>query len=522
MALKNYGKLNIPDWIWWVGVIENRIDLAKSGRYQVRIMGYHTADTEILPTKDLPYAAVINSVTNASTSGIMENSNLLPGSTVVGFFADGNDGQMPVIIGSIAGWPKEKNEDLTIEDGFNDPNKNYPRGGFGEPAEEGFAGAGEPDISRLARDEVAETHYSLMIKRAEREIDIRTAAAPDVTGQLPNKTDVDYEGQKWEEPYARAQGPYKTFEMEEFTPKYWDALADLKSGGTGAPKEPGTYTSMYPWNQVRETEAGFVTEIDNTAGNERSAWYHPNGNYEEVQADGTRVNRIQGSDYEIVAEDKNVFIRGSCNVTILGDAKMLVTGNKYEEVEGDYFISVLGDRVTAINGSDIRKVTTDVNDHIGGERTARVSLNDDLSVMGKQTQTIQLSKTETVKEDVTENFKAKHIQNVDGNKSTTVIGTNKIIVGTSMITGVEGNVIIGASEDMTINADNNMDIDALVGMTIDAPTMTIDSNNMSIDGVLGNITSNNVRLHTHTHGQTGGTNPDSDKDVDTKAPTSGT
>ena len=100
--LKNLGKLNIPDWIWWLGIVESRADITKTGRYRVRIMGYHTADTEILPTKDLPYATVINSPTNASTSGIMETPNLLPGSTVIGFFADGEESQMPVIIGSIA------------------------------------------------------------------------------------------------------------------------------------------------------------------------------------------------------------------------------------------------------------------------------------------------------------------------------------------------------------------------------------------------------------------------------------
>ena len=73
---KNYGKLNIPDWIWWVGVIESRADITKTGRYRVRIMGYHTGNKETLPTKHLPYASVINSPTNASTSGIMETPNL--------------------------------------------------------------------------------------------------------------------------------------------------------------------------------------------------------------------------------------------------------------------------------------------------------------------------------------------------------------------------------------------------------------------------------------------------------------
>ena len=58
--LKNYGKLNVPDFVWWVGIVESRADITKTGRYRVRIFGYHCSDTEELPVKDLPYAPVIN------------------------------------------------------------------------------------------------------------------------------------------------------------------------------------------------------------------------------------------------------------------------------------------------------------------------------------------------------------------------------------------------------------------------------------------------------------------------------
>tara|TARA_B100000073_G_C23737601_1_gene572736 strand:- start:433 stop:1989 length:1557 start_codon:yes stop_codon:yes gene_type:complete len=513
--LKNYGKLNVPDWVWWVGVIENRIDLAKAGRYQVRIFGYHTADTEVLPTKDLPYATVVNSPTNASTSGIMENPNLLPGSTVIGFFSDGEAGQMPVILGSIAGLPKEKNEDLTIEDGFNDPGKKYPRGGFDDPAPEGFGGVGEPDISRLARDKDAETHFSLIRKRGEREIDIRTAKAATVQddGILDNKEGKDYEGKKWEEPYARAQGPYDTFKLEAFEPKYWDALADLKAGGTGVPKEPGTYTSMYPWNQVKETEAGFIEEIDNTAGNERYAWFHPVGNFVEHQADGTKVEKIKGSDYEIVAKDKNVFIRGSCNVTILGDAKLLVQGDKYEEVEGDYFLTIYGDRVTKIMGNDMKSVQTDQNYSIAGNRSVRVALDDSSTVNGKQTQTVLKTKTETVNQQVTEIFNAGHNTNVTKNRKEEVGGT--------INQGAGAAYLMTSGSDMSLLTATNMKVEAQTNMDIDANNMTIDAPTMSIDGPAGNITSNDVTLHTHTHPTTSmdtGTGANSGAKNDSDAP----
>lgn len=512
-SLKNFGKLNIPDWIWWIGIIESRADVTQTGRYRVRIMGYHTADTEELPTKDLPFATVVNSVTNASTSGIMENPNLLPGSTVVGFFADGEEGQFPIILGSFAGLPQKKNEDLTVEDGFNDPNKKYPRGGFDEDAPEGFAGVGEPDISRLARGEKAEEHFSLVTKRAEREKDIRTASAPtlEADGVLDDIANKDYEGKMWEEPYARGQGPYDTFEISEFKPKYWDALKDLKEGGDGVPKEPGTYTSMYPFNLVRETEAGFTQEIDNTTGNERYAWYHPVGNFEEVQADGTRINKIKGSDYEIIAKDKNVLIRGSCNVTIAGDAKLLVHGDKYEEVEGNYFLKIHGDRVTKIQGNDAKVVNSDQNYSIGGNRSVRVALDDSATIVGKQTQTVAKTKTESVAGKVSEDFGDGQLTKVTGNIIQRTSNAFQQMAG--------GIMSILSGSDMTLKTATKMTVEAQTDMDIDANNMTIDAPTMSIDGPAGNITSNDVTLHTHTHAQGNDTRGDGQSETD--APTGG-
>ena len=182
MKAKNYGKLNIPDFIWWLGVVEDNNDIAMAGRVKVRITGYHTANRETLPVKHLPYAIPINSVTSAAMNGIMENHQLVQGSTVIGFFADGDEGQIPMILGTVAGNPMSHVEDGqptgttnpdNLRRGFTDPTGKFPRASDGkikgtvegEGHEEGFAGVGEPDTSRLARNEHAEavsyTHLTL-------------------------------------------------------------------------------------------------------------------------------------------------------------------------------------------------------------------------------------------------------------------------------------------------------------------------------------------------------------------------
>ena len=45
---------------YYIGVIEDRRDPEKLGRFRVRVLGLHPIETDILPTADLPWATVLN------------------------------------------------------------------------------------------------------------------------------------------------------------------------------------------------------------------------------------------------------------------------------------------------------------------------------------------------------------------------------------------------------------------------------------------------------------------------------
>ena len=111
-----------PVFRWWTGVVEDIVDPLETGRVKVRIYGYHSADLNELPVKDLPFATPIMPVSNAGVNGIMENHSLVCGSLVVGFFADGEEGQIPMIMGSIAGQTPENHQFDGV--GYEDPNGN--------------------------------------------------------------------------------------------------------------------------------------------------------------------------------------------------------------------------------------------------------------------------------------------------------------------------------------------------------------------------------------------------------------
>lgn len=104
---ENYGNA----FVWWFGIVEDVMDPLELGRVKVRCYGFHTLSDELLPTADLPWAHVIMPATSASFQGKGVSPTFLrEGSTVFGFFADGSDCQMPIVLGSYHGIPQENPE----------------------------------------------------------------------------------------------------------------------------------------------------------------------------------------------------------------------------------------------------------------------------------------------------------------------------------------------------------------------------------------------------------------------------
>lgn len=91
-------------FIWWIGVVENRMDPLGLGRCQVRIFGWHDDGSEEsklkIPVENLPWAMPLLP-TNAS------NNFSVPelGDWIVGFFMDGQAAQFPIMMGVLPGIP---------------------------------------------------------------------------------------------------------------------------------------------------------------------------------------------------------------------------------------------------------------------------------------------------------------------------------------------------------------------------------------------------------------------------------
>ena len=97
---------------WWIGQVApedaqgsqiQEIGEAWGTRVKVRIFGYHPPDETELANDDLPWAQVLLSPQCGSGKANRGKSlRVSPGDTVMGFFLDGDDAQLPVVMGLFA------------------------------------------------------------------------------------------------------------------------------------------------------------------------------------------------------------------------------------------------------------------------------------------------------------------------------------------------------------------------------------------------------------------------------------
>ena len=400
--MKNLGE----QFVWWYGVVEDRADPLELGRVRVRCYGWHTDNLDELPTKDLPWAQPIQDITSAAISGIGKSATgIVEGTWVVGFFADGNEAQRPVVMGTMAGIPTEMGTK-----GFNDPQGMYPT----------LDSLEQPDTPRLARNgAIAESDTSLIAKRKNRLTDVPTATAPDISTLKPDKPysadyAIDDEGNDtvptWNEPNARYGG---------------ESAVDPEANG-----------STYPYNHVYRSESGHIFEVDDTPGVGRIHQYHNAGTFEEIQPDGTRVTKVVGKNYEVVIGDENIYIQGTQNITVKGNAKLYVQGDHYTEVDGNQYVTVRGDRVTKIQGNDLKEVMSDESSQINGNKTMRVSGDRRTTVDGFYNETIGKSNIVKIKKSEEKTVFVNSSTMVSGNTSFTAVNNTNI--------GSGGNVSIAS------------------------------------------------------------------------------
>ena len=278
-------------FIWWTGIVENRNDPLKLGQCQVRCVGWDADNKMHLPTKDLPWAKPLLPVNGTEVYAPKE------GDMVIGFFIDGENAQERVMMGILPNIPLKT---ANPQQAFADPRtatelatapktpkeKTYNTDGTGiliverDQAESYPKILDEPSTSRIARNDAASITKTFIQERKDNLV-----------------TGVQTVSDTWDEPET-------------------------------------LYNTVYPYNNVVETESGHLLEFDDTPEAERIHLAHRNGSFQEWFPNGDKVEKVTKDNYQIVMGDDKVYIMGKCQVTIQGDAELYVQGNFDMNVDG--------------------------------------------------------------------------------------------------------------------------------------------------------------------------------------------
>ena len=145
------------------------------------------------------------------------------------------------------------------------------------------------------------------------------------------------------------------------------------------------YQPIYPYNNVQQTEAGHSLEMDDTPTRERIRLAHRANTFIEMHPNGDHVCKIYGDGYEIILNDKNVFISGVCNITIEGNSVMNVKGDSYINCEKNVYQDVQGSVKQAIRGGCEQTVVGNYDLNVSGNmniNASKVNINSNLNVRG--------------------------------------------------------------------------------------------------------------------------------------------
>lgn len=326
-------------FVWWIGVVENRMDPLNLGRCQVRIKGLHTDNLNQIDSKDLPWAMMIFPVNTSDSTP----TRLKEGDMVIGFFMDGDAAQYPVVFGMFHGIPEDEPKQNS---GFSDqrtadelivsprPPKSiiFNTDGSGAEIQENETAKlypnqlNEPTTSRLCRNESIEN--TIINSKNNSLVNVQ-----------------DSKGNFWQEPKSE-------------------------------------YNTVYPYNQVTSTESGHYFEMDDTPTAERIHLYHRSGTFSEIHPDGSKVDKIVKNKYSITMKDDSVFIMGDCSITVQGNAKIYIQKECDLKVDADLNFNIGGNFNVNVSKNWKTNVEGTINQYSAGDTIIKSDSTIQLNPMG--------------------------------------------------------------------------------------------------------------------------------------------
>lgn len=222
------------------------------------------------------------------------------------------------------------------------------------------------------------------------------------------------------------------------------------------------YQPVYPYNHIQQTESGHSIELDDTPTRERVRVQHRSGTFIEMHPNGDEVHKVYGDGYEITINNKNVLIKGVCNITIEGDSVLHVKGDSYSQVDGSVYQEVKGDVQQLISGDCEQTVDGDFDINASGDvniSAGNVNIDADLNVNGD----IGSNQTIAAVGNITAGLSVSAVKSVE---------TTGYMISAVSVTSPIISDIVGSLESVRIGINTHLHIDSRGGPT-STPTSPI-------------------------------------------------
>ena len=320
--------------IWFVGVVESRMDPNFLGRVKVRCFGYHSENRIELPTEDLPWAMVMQSINSGAQPDVGHSpTGLVDGTWVIGIFLDGEEAQQPLVLGSMGGYavkPEKLNrtdgEDF-MKYGFKDvrDDSNLQKRSFPQPPLSVNRRRGDDLGVNIVEDE--------FVSRYPRIPDRNHPTTPKLARGIEDLS-IFYDP---ETSLTSTFGSTNRAVKEPLLSKELNRNRNISTAKTSykydQPKSP--YNAIYPFNQVWQTESGHVLEFDDTPHAERIHEFHRSGTFREIYPDGMLVQQTMNDKYDFTEAHSFEYVKGSKNSTYRRGYSLMINsarmaGENYE------------------------------------------------------------------------------------------------------------------------------------------------------------------------------------------------
>lgn len=288
-------------------IIENNISPKKDGRVQVRIFGIHDV-IAVIPTEDLPWAEVEQSLSFGFSSGVGFSS--IPNIGVWVFVRlDHGNPNLPIITSAISGNSIDKSDfEFPLNDRLNEEDQNRLQRVM--------------DIDgNLVLDETIHKKINLSRDNADEE-------ATEAT-------------EEWKDNISGA-------DVTSFEPI---SLSDK---------------SVYPDNAVIETKSGHIIEIDDTPDNEKIRVFHKSGTYIDYRPEGSIVEKVTANINKIVEGYVQTHIKSGVKTYIENNMDEIVKGYVKRHITSHLDEHINGNQTETIDGGVKTEIKMDNFHHLAG------------------------------------------------------------------------------------------------------------------------------------------------------------